>query len=73
MPKIVTRREVTRRRMKFQIAAGMADFIGILLGLMVIIVCIVLLVSLYHWIVRTGADSFAKLWDLLTSAIIVPD
>ena len=73
MPKIISRREARKRRMKYQIAAGMADFIGILLGIMTIIVYIELLVSLDHWLVRTGAESFSKLWDVFTSALIVPD
>ena len=52
MAKIVTRQEVKRRRMKFQVFAGMFDFLGILAGLVVIVVCIVLINSLFHWAVK---------------------
>lgn len=73
MAKIVTRQEVKRRRMKYQVFAGMFDFVGILAGLVVIIACCVLLSSLYHWVVSDVEASFATLWDIFTSAIIIPE
>lgn len=72
MTKIVTRQEVKRRRMKFQVFAGMFDFIGILAGLIVIIVCLVLLNSLIRWAIQDIEVSFESLWNLFTSAIIIP-
>lgn len=73
MTKIVTRQEVKRRRMKFQVFAGMFDFIGILAGLIVIIVCLVLLNSLIRWAIQDIEVSFESLWNLFTSAIIIPE
>lgn len=73
MTKIVTRQEVKRRRMKFQVFAGMFDFIGILAGLIVIIVCLVLLNSLIRWAIQDIEVSFESLWNLCTSAIIIPE
>lgn len=73
MAKIVTRQEVKRRRMKYQVFAGMFDFVGILVGLIVIAACCVLLSSLYHWVVGDVEASFATLWDIFTSAIIIPE
>ena len=73
MAKIVTRQEVKHRRMKFQVFAGMFDFLGILAGLVVIVVCIVLINSLFHWAVKDAEVSFKTLWDLFTSAIIIPE
>ena len=73
MPKIYTRKEVARRRMKFQVFAGMFDFIAILAGLAVIIVCIFLLSALYHWVIQDVQSSFATLWDIFMSAIIIPE
>ena len=73
MAKIVTRQEVKRRRMKFQVFAGMFDFLGILAGLVVIVVCIVLINSLLHWAVKDAEVSVKTLWDLFTSAIIIPE
>ncbi len=72
MARIYTRREVKRRRMKYQVFAGMFDFIAIVAGIVVIIACAILLSSLYHWVIRDVQSSFATLWDIFTSAIIIP-
>ena len=73
MAKIVTRQEVRRRRMKFQVFAGMIDFLAILAGLIVIIVCVVLLSSLIRWAIHDVQISFESLWNIFTSAIIIPE
>ena len=73
MAKIYTRREVQRRRVNFQIAAGIYDFIGVIAGVVVIIACVALLTSLINWVLRDGRDSFASLWNIFESAIIIPD
>ena len=72
LARIYTRREVKRRRMKYQVFAGMFDFIAIVAGIVVIIACAILLSSLYHWVIRDVQSSFATLWDIFTSAIIIP-
>ena len=72
LARIDTRREVKRRRMKFQVFAGMFDFIAILAGLVLIIACVILLSALYHWVIRDVQSSFATLWDIFVSAIIIP-
>lgn len=73
MARIMTRREVKRRRMKYQVFAGMFDFVGILVGLVVVIACVILLSALYNWVVRDVQASFATLWDIFVSAIIIPE
>lgn len=73
MAKIYTQREVKRRRMKYQVFAGMFDFVGILVGLVVIVACVILISALYHWVIRDVQSSFATLWDIFTSAIIIPN
>lgn len=73
MARIVTRQEVKRRRMRFQVFAGMFDFVGILAGIVVIAACCVLLSSLYHWVISDVETSFATLWNMFTSAIIIPE
>lgn len=72
MARILTRQEVKRRRMKYQVFAGMFDFVGILAGLVVVIACVILLSALYNWVVRDVQASFATLWDIFVSAIIIP-
>ena len=72
MAKIYTRREVKRRRMKYQVFAGMFDFVAILAGLVVVIACAILISALYQWVIRDVQSSFATLWDIFVSAIIIP-
>ena len=73
MARIYTRREVKRRRVNFQIFAGIYDFLGVVAGIAVIIACIVLLSALVSWIVRDSRDSFASLWGIFQDALIVPE
>lgn len=73
MARIYTRQEAKRRKMKYQIFAGMFDFIGILAGMVVIIACSVLLSSLVKWAINDAMSSFETLWDIFMSAIIIPD
>lgn len=72
MAKIYTRQEVRRRRLNFQIFAGIYDFIGAVAGVAVIIACAFLLAALVNWIARDGQESFASLWNIFQSAIIIP-
>ena len=72
MARVYTRREAKNRRMKFQVFAGMFDFIGILAGIVVIVVCLVLLSSLYQWVIDDIQASFETLWDIFMSALIIP-
>ena len=73
MARIMTRQEVKRRKMKYQVFAGMFDFVGILAGLVVVIACVILLSALYNWVIRDVQSSFATLWDIFVSAIIIPE
>ena len=72
MAKIYTRKEVKRRRTSFQIFAGIYDFLGVVVGIAVIIACGFLLSALYHWVVRDAGESFTSLWNIFQSAIIIP-
>ena len=72
MARIYTRKEAKKRKMRFQVFAGMFDFIGILAGIVVIIVCLLLLSALYHWVIGDVQSSFKTLWDIFMSAIIIP-
>ena len=72
MARIYTRREVKRRRVNFQIFAGIYDFLGVVAGIIVIIACAVLLSALVSWVIRDSKDSFASLWKIFQDALIVP-
>ena len=72
MAKIYTRREGQRRRLNFKIFAGIYDFLGVVAGIVVIVACAFLLSALINWVARDGRESFASLWDIFQSAVIVP-
>lgn len=73
MAKIYTRKEVKRRRMNYQIFAGIYDFISIVIGIVVVIACLILLSSLISWVIGDAQISFASLWDIFMSALIIPE
>ncbi|MCQ2438087.1 MAG: hypothetical protein MJ099_06800 [Clostridia bacterium] len=72
MAKIMTKREVRRRKMKYRVFAGLYDFVAILAGIAVIIVCCVLLTTLAKWTIATFNVSFEGLLGLFNDALIVP-
>ena len=73
MAKLYTREEVRRRRMKYQIFAGMFDFLAVIAGIIVIIACIILLTSLVRWIMGDVPVTFHKMWETLMKAIVIPE
>lgn len=72
MAKVYTRQEVRRRRMGFQIFAGIYDFLAVIVGVVIIIACLALLITLINWVVRDGVQSFTGLWNIFQNAIIMP-
>ena len=72
MAKIYTTREVKRRKVNFQIFAGIYDFLAVVAGIIVIIACAVLLTALITWVIRDGRESFASLWKIFQDALIIP-
>ena len=72
MARIYTRREVQRRKLNFQIFAGIYDFLAVVAGIVVIVACGFLLSALVDWVIRDGRESFVSLWDIFQSAIIIP-
>lgn len=72
MAKVYTRQEVKRRKMGFQIFAGIYDFLAVIVGIVIIIACIALLITLIHWVIQDGMQSFRGLWNIFQNAIIMP-
>ena len=70
--KIYTRQEVKRRRVNFQIFAGIYDFLGVVAGIVVIVACGFLLAALVNWVARDGQESFKSLLDMFNNAVIIP-
>ena len=73
MSRLYTREEVRRRKMKYQIFAGMFDFLAVVAGVVVIIGCIILLTSLVRWVLGDVPVTFRKMWEMLMKAIVIPD
>lgn len=73
MPKLYTREEVRRRKLRYQIFAGMFDFIAVMTGVIVIIGCIILLTALIRWVLSDAPVTFKTLWEMFNKAIIIPE
>ena len=73
MPKLYTREEARRRKVKFQVFAGMFDFLAIVAGILLLIACAVLLISLVRWVLADVPVTFRKIWEMLQKAIIIPN
>lgn len=73
MAKLYTREEARRRRVKYQIFAGMFDFLAVIAGIVVIIACIVLLTSLVRWTMNDVPVTFQRLWEMFMKAIVLPE
>ena len=73
MAKLMTREEARRRKVKYQIFAGMFDFLAVVAGIVVIIACIILLTSLFRWIMGDVPVTFRKLWEMVMKAIVIPE
>ena len=73
MPQLYTREEARRRKVKYQIFAGMFDFLAVVVGILVLIACIVLIVSLVRWVAADVPVTFKKLWETFMRAVIIPE
>ena len=73
MAKIYTRQEVKRRKVNFQIFAGIYDFVGVVAGIVVIVACAFLLAALISWVKRDGTESFRSLIEIFNNALIIPE
>lgn len=58
MAKLITKKEYKKRRMRLQIAAGLADFV-ITAGCVVVgFICVLLLIQLYSWLKGDVPETF---------------
>ena len=70
MPHIATRRELSRRKTRFRVYAGLYDFLSTIAGGVVLLFAVILLVSLVNWIIRDGRIDFSSLIDIFRKAVI---
>ena len=73
MAKLYTREEMRRRRMKYQIFAGMFDFLALVAGIIVIVGCLILITSLVNWLEADVPVTFRKIFETVMKAIVIPE
>jgi len=69
MAKVITKREYRRRRIRFQVAAGLYDFLATMLAFVVIVFCVYLLTALYRWIAADIPVTFKVFFDIVEKAL----
>ena len=57
--------ERQQRRDQFRFAAGMSDFVGVILGMLVILLSLLLVLSLINWLTGDVRDTFRLLVNRL--------
>lgn len=73
MARLYTREEARRRKVKYQVFAGLFDVLAIAAGVLVIIACILLLSALFNWLAGDVPVTFKSLWDIFMQAVVVPE
>ncbi len=71
MAKVITKREYRRRRIRFQVAAGLYDFMVTMLAFVVIVFCVYLLIALYRWAAEDIPVTFKVFFDIIEKALRV--
>ena len=72
MAKLYTRKEAKERRMKYEALAGVADGMGLLLSIGIIIACVILVGALVTWILGDAQTTFATIFETIERALVVP-
>jgi len=67
-----TKRAQRKHRFRMRMMAGMFDFLGTLLGFVMIIVTLTLLARLVMWLRQDINQSFGGIQDAISDAIVQP-
>ena len=68
MPRVITKREYKKRRIRFQVAAGLFDFVMTVASFFVIVLCVYLIASLYNWLKADVPVTFGVFFDIFRKA-----
>ncbi len=71
MKKGYTRREAVKRRERMMILAGIADFFGTVASFVVILLCVVVLTTLFTWFRSDIQEVFSTILGPLLNALEV--
>ncbi len=69
MAKITTKKEYRKRRLRFQIAAGLMDFVWTVVLAAVVLLCVLLLIELYTWLKGDVPVTFGTFFDIVRRAL----
>jgi len=70
MARIYTRREARARRFTFGIFAGMFDYAGVVVSILIIAVCVFLLYEVISWAIGDFDTSFGAIINMLRRAVV---
>lgn len=68
MARIITKREYKKRRIRYQVAAGLFDFVMTIASFFVIVLSAYLFLSLYNWVKADVPITFGIFFDILKKA-----
>ncbi len=68
MPRVITKREYKKRRIRYQVAAGLFDFVMTVVSFFVIVLCAYLIASLYNWLKADVPVTFGVFFDIFKKA-----
>ena len=71
MKKGFTRRESMKRRERMMVLAGIADFFGTIASFIIILMCVVLLTTLFTWFRNDIQEVFSSILGPLLNALEV--
>lgn len=66
---MVTKREYRKRRIRFQVAAGLFDFLVTIASFLLIVFCVYLLISLVNWVKADIPVTFRVFFDIAERAL----
>ena len=73
MSKILTKREMSRKRAWYRALGGFLDFFGSIASFIVILLCVMLLVTLIGWFKTDATTTFKSVESVVINSIVNPD
>ena len=70
---IMTKAELKRKRAWYRIMAGLMDFIGSIVGFIVILLCVALITTVISWLRTDVPETMGTVIDTVNAAIVLPE
>ena len=68
VPRVITKREYKKRRIRYQVAAGLFDFAMTIVSFFVIVLCAYLIASVYNWLKADVSVTCGVFFDIFKKA-----